>query len=148
MHPDLEQAIASLLSKTKTNTLLQARKDLTEKYQGKAPPMNELECLAYLGARMPATYAVLSQIMHALPIQPRSLLDLGSGPGTALWAASACFPSLETIIAYEQNPLLIDIGAKLAKTAPFPALLKTTWQHHNLATSTTLPTLRSLCSLR
>ena len=38
------------------------------------------------------------------------MLDLGSGPGTALWAAMEHWPTLETMHAWEREPLAIDLG--------------------------------------
>ena len=47
--------------------------------------------LAYAVARMPATYAVLetvlSEVAKRWPFKIKTFLDLGSGPGTAYWAA-------------------------------------------------------------
>src|ERR1700728_4896773 len=55
--------------------------------------------LSYALARMPATYAAVTASLNALReiiphFAPSSLLDVGSGPGTASWAAAAAFSSL------------------------------------------------------
>ena len=57
--------------------------------------------LAYVLTRMPATYAVATAVFEALKevasgFAPKSLLDVGAGPGTASWAASEAWPIFAT----------------------------------------------------
>src|SRR5471030_871273 len=52
----------------------------------------ETDALAYALARMPATYAAVTASLNALAeirpeFAPASLIDVGAGPGTAVWAA-------------------------------------------------------------
>jgi len=73
------------------------------------------DALAYALVRMPATYAVVTASLNALcemrpDFEPKSLLDVGAGPGTASWAAAEAFSSLE-------NFTLLDINAALQKLA-------------------------------
>ncbi|KAL3678042.1 hypothetical protein R1sor_020998 [Riccia sorocarpa] len=54
---------------------------------------------AYVAARMPAIYGavhrVLSEVSRRVPdFKPSRLLDFGSGPGTALWAANEVWPGV------------------------------------------------------
>src|SRR5579872_2978537 len=61
---------------------------------------SDIERAAYLATRMPATFAAVSaalqQLKHQMPLfAPRSLLDLGAGPGTAAWASVQKFPTLD-----------------------------------------------------
>src|SRR5262249_48540543 len=54
------------------------------------------DVLAYAFARLPATYAAAAAVFNAvretLPaFQPRTMLDVGAGPGTAAFAAGAAF---------------------------------------------------------
>ncbi len=51
-----------------------------------------LQAIAYVASRMPGCYAAIYNIMDELSVRlplfrPRSMLDFGSGPGTAVWAA-------------------------------------------------------------
>ena len=72
--------------------------------------------LSYMATRMPATYAVCYHVLNQLQMHGQeiiSLLDLGAGPGTVLWAASQLFPSLSQITLLEQDRALIQEGAKL-----------------------------------
>ncbi len=64
---------------------------------------------------MPATYAAVSACLNALTearpdFAPKTLLDVGAGPGTASWAAAETFTSL-------QDFMLLDINAALQKLA-------------------------------
>jgi ribosomal protein RSM22 (predicted rRNA methylase) len=79
----------------------------------------EADALAYALARMPATYAAVTASLNALreiapDFAPKSLLDVGAGPGTATWAAVEAFPSLETLTLVDANPALralaLDLG--------------------------------------
>src|SRR6202790_400633 len=59
------------------------------------------DALAYALARMPATYAAVTAKLNArrdiTPLfAPKSLLDVGAGPGTATWAAAEAFSSLQS----------------------------------------------------
>jgi hypothetical protein len=64
------------------------------------------ETLAYAAARLPACYAVSHRVFQELRVRspgfvPTSILDFGSGPGTAIWAAQEVRPGhLLTTIYY------------------------------------------------
>lgn len=84
---------------------------------------------AYLAARMPATYAavsaVLSEWRRRQPgIEIETMLDMGSGPATAFWAASEQFPGLKAATLVEQDGDLITIGRRLLEGSGTAA---TTW---------------------
>jgi uncharacterized membrane protein YgcG len=56
------------------------------------PAYTESQALAYGVSRLPGCYAAASRVfkelqLRAVGFQPRSMLDFGSGPGTAIWAA-------------------------------------------------------------
>src|SRR5689334_17370454 len=60
---------------------------------------SDIDALAYALVRMPATYAAVAACLDALQMArpdfaPQSLIDLGAGPGTAVFAATETFPSL------------------------------------------------------
>ena len=48
---------------------------------------------------------------------PRSLLDVGAGPGVAAWAAVAAWPSLEQLTLVEAEPEMIAAGRELLPDA-------------------------------
>src|SRR5436190_18091494 len=86
---------------------------------------------------MPATYAQLRGALAATAARipgwaPATMLDLGSGPGTALWAATAQWPSLSALAAWEREPALIALGLSLARVSQAPAVRTTGWERLDL----------------
>ncbi len=63
------------------------------------------ELLAYIIARLPATYAAIVQVLNQLPKEMvfTSLLDLGAGPGTATFAALSEIQTLQKATLIEQD---------------------------------------------
>jgi ribosomal protein RSM22 (predicted rRNA methylase) len=79
---------------------------------------SESDALAYALARMPATYAAAIATLNALcelrpDFAPKSLLDVGAGPGTASWAAAETFSSLQTFTLLDANAALRALALKL-----------------------------------
>jgi ribosomal protein RSM22 (predicted rRNA methylase) len=69
------------------------------------------DALAYALARLPATFAAVASVLAALRqaaphVAPRTLLDVGAGPGTASWAAVECFSGLTGIQLVDDNEYL------------------------------------------
>jgi len=80
------------------------------------------DALAYALARMPATYAAVAEALgrfaEAHPdFAPRTLLDAGSGPGSASFAAAAAFSSLSRFALVDRNGPLLALAATLAASA-------------------------------
>ena len=103
---------------------------------------SDLGALAYLATRMPATFgavdAVLREVGRRLPDwEGKSLLDLGSGPGTAAWAAVEQFPSLLQTVLWDQSRKAIQWGKKLA--AAHPVLSRAEWIHGSIDSVKDLP---------
>ena len=99
---------------------------------------------AYTLVRMPATYAANVHALRNLAssvagFAPRTLLDLGSGPGTSAWAAAEVFPSIETFTLLERDVGLVDLGRSLARRSESSALRQAEWMSLDIANSTTLP---------
>lgn len=74
---------------------------------------------AYLIARLPATFAanayVFREVARLMPeLNPQSALDLGAGPGTAMWAAREVWSSLSTFTLVESNAEFLRLGRRLA----------------------------------
>jgi ribosomal protein RSM22 (predicted rRNA methylase) len=79
----------------------------------------EADALAYALARMPATYAAVTASLNALreirtDFAPKTLLDVGAGPGTATWAAAEAFTSLENFTLLDANRALRALALDLA----------------------------------
>jgi ribosomal protein RSM22 (predicted rRNA methylase) len=71
----------------------------------------EADALAYALARMPATYAAVAASLNALceirpDFAPKTLLDIGAGPGTATWAGAEAFSSLADFMSIDANTAL------------------------------------------
>jgi ribosomal protein RSM22 (predicted rRNA methylase) len=117
---DLQQAIDQIVEHTSHASLKKARELLSLDYkQGKTSPFSdEAKSLAYLGARMPATFGAVHKVLMQVPFPIRHLLDLGAGPGTAAWAASEIFPDLQKITLIEQSKEAISLGKRLAQNRP------------------------------
>jgi len=75
---------------------------------------------AYLITRLPATFAanqyVFREVKRLAPeLNPRSLLDLGAGPGTAMWAAREVWPEISSFTLLESNKEFLRLGQRMAK---------------------------------
>jgi ribosomal protein RSM22 (predicted rRNA methylase) len=86
---------------------------------GSAAIRDHTDALAYALARMPATYAAVIASLNALresapDFAPKSLLDIGAGPGTAAWAAAEAFPSLQDFTLLDANAALRALALDLA----------------------------------
>ncbi len=85
---------------------------------GSAAIRTEADALAYALARMPATYAAVAASLNALceisaDFAPKSLLDIGAGPGTATWAAAEAFSSLADFTSIDANGALRTLALDL-----------------------------------
>lgn len=106
------QRAADLLSRRYRNEVRDGRLHLSD----------ELAAKAYLATRLPATYAAIRASLAAFEelrpdFQPRSLLDIGSGPGSVLWAVRDQWPSLEEAVMVEASAAIRQIGEQLAEHA-------------------------------
>lgn len=73
---------------------------------------HEIERLAYIAIRMPATVAVITRVLEEIQCDaPMTLLDVGSGPGSVFWAASSL--NITKAFAIEHEKGWIDIARKL-----------------------------------
>lgn len=102
----LRQAVDTMLHGTPAAEIGRAAAILSERYRaeirdGRLHMNADLAVKAYLATRMPATFAALHASLdataEAMPdFRPATMLDVGSGPGTALWAAATVWPGLES----------------------------------------------------
>src|SRR5258708_3931273 len=53
--------------------------------------------------------------------------DLGAGPGTALWSATATWPTITLARAVEVEPRMLAVGQVLAQGASHPAVRGAGW---------------------
>lgn len=135
---ELQEAIALEAEKFKLKEIQAAREQLTKRYRNtekKASPAiaNERERCAYLVARMPATYAVIRGVLNELigrmgDEELCSLLDLGAGPGTVMWAAGSLLPSITRYCLVEQDAESMKLGKRLAGVSKISALSEAEWR--------------------
>jgi ribosomal protein RSM22 (predicted rRNA methylase) len=145
----LQQAIEEEIERIGFRDIVEAREDLTDRYrQGLSKKQNfmmtEAHRYAYLATRLPATYAaihfVLEEIRGLIPDTPvKSLLDLGAGPGTGIWAACELFPEIEKITLIEKDPNLIVLGKRLGAYSENKAITHADWQTGDLERLKDLP---------
>src|ERR1700688_4113206 len=81
---------------------------------------SEADALAYALARMPATYAAVTASLNAFreirpDFAPATLLDVGAGPGTATWAATEAFSSLQRFTLVDANNALRELALDLTR---------------------------------
>lgn len=124
--PDtLRARVDALLEGRSVTELAEASARLTQRYRaetrdGSLHLHDNRAAAAYVAARLPATYAAvhaaLNALVEAVPtLRPRSLLDAGAGPGTALWAAAEVFGTLEEAELLEASGAIRAVGEVLAE---------------------------------
>lgn len=113
---------------------------ISQTYRGggnSAAIKSEADALAYALARMPATYAAVTASLNALgeirpDFAPENLLDVGAGPGTATWAATEAWPSLQRFTLLDANGALRELALDLGRGS---TRLRAIDYHHHEATS-------------
>ncbi len=146
---ELSTALETGLAKYKLNQLAQAAARLSERYRlpEKATgnfQLDSLERAAYLAVRLPATFAaasaVLAEVRRLEPaLRIESLLDLGAGPGTAMWAAAEIFGELQSCVSIERDNEFIRLGKSLAQPARSSVLRQAAWRQLDLQRVAELP---------
>jgi ribosomal protein RSM22 (predicted rRNA methylase) len=119
----LRSALEALLDGVPASELARSSETLSRRYRdevrdGAAHLATPSAALAYVATRMPATFAAahraLSETALAQPdLAPASLLDVGAGPGTLLWATQAVWPHLQSAELIEPSPAIRAIGEQL-----------------------------------
>jgi ribosomal protein RSM22 (predicted rRNA methylase) len=139
--PLLRAAVDRALSGRRAGDLAAVAAALSERYReerrdGRLHVTNDDDALAYLTVRLPATYAALrasfAAINQARPdFAPKTALDIGAGPGTALWAALDCWPALADVVLIEASPAFRACGEALSRETPVP---RVAWRTADVAT--------------
>lgn len=152
--PPLRHAVERTLSGRRPADLAATAAALSRRYReerrdGRFHVASEADVLAYLAVRLPATYAAVrasfAAIKQARPdFAPQTALDIGAGPGTALWAAADCWPALADAVLIEARPEFRACGEALARAALLPHI---TWRVADVATDAIDVTPRDLVTL-
>ncbi len=138
----MQQALQASVSHVAPQDLTRAIADLSSRYRDKQPGSGPVarspeDVAAYAAYRFPATYAAIHSALTALKEQqpewkPKSLLDLGSGPGAGLWAARDVWPSIEQVKALDAEPAMIALGRQIVADVGEPVLQVTDWRQIDL----------------
>lgn len=138
---ELQDAIQRETGKVDRRKLAQATAQLTEHYQAadfSTPAVvSEAHRAAYLAVRLPATYAAISRVFAEITLRApqeeiASLLDLGAGPGTALFAAAEEFPQLRQATLLETDAGWIAVGKRFAEQSESPIVQQAQWLRQDL----------------
>ncbi len=130
--PDLKGALDRLSQGLSRNDLAARAAGISANYRSGGSSTiirNSDDALAYAMARMPATYAAISACLDAIgetcpDFTPKTLLDVGAGPGTATWAATDACPSLNDFSLLDANSALRTLALALAQDSPRLAALR------------------------
>ncbi|HEX3114728.1 MAG TPA: small ribosomal subunit Rsm22 family protein [Bradyrhizobium sp.] len=122
---ELKSALESRLQGVSRNEAASRAALISKTYReggGSSAIASEADALAYALARMPATYAAVAASLNAFreirpDFAPKSLLDIGAGPGTATWAAAEAFSSLQTFVLVDANRALRTLALDLSRSS-------------------------------
>lgn len=140
---ELKLAIEEIVKGKKIPHISQAREELTERYKASNSSSefitSDRQREAYIVSRMPATYAVVKRVMEEIAarapeIKPKTLLDLGAGPGTVAWAVAQIFSDMDKATLIEKDRDFISIGKTLAARGSQKILNHLQWNLQNLET--------------
>ena len=125
--PGLKSAIQEYLTGSEEGSLVDSTRRMSQRYREGGRSDTGLDFRAYLVARLPATYAAvafcLAELAKRVPqFTPASLLDAGSGPGTAAWAAAVAYPELSSFTFLDNNAQFLRLACSLAAQSDHPAL--------------------------
>ncbi|MBK6314056.1 MAG: rRNA methyltransferase [Blastocatellia bacterium] len=149
--PDaIRHAIEESATGVPVAALAKASTELSESYRApkhhgaKQHVASREQRLAYGIARAPATFGAVSAALEAVrevasEIVVGSVTDLGSGPGTAVWAAAETFPSLESASCVERDGGFIEMGRELARAASYPVASSLRWVSADLVSASIPP---------
>lgn len=117
---DLNEILTNFQTNISSSDLQIAYRSISKAYRAHQPfSLNTTHlALAYILIRMPATVAALEAVMkHLKPYKGdlKTLLDLGCGPGSTLWAAKDSFSSLEKATLVDTAGTVMDLGQQIAQ---------------------------------
>jgi ribosomal protein RSM22 (predicted rRNA methylase) len=144
----LQHAIDQLIESKSLLSLSQARQELTDRYRTSIKSAQfmttDAQRYSYIATRLPATYAAIEAVLQAvkerLPaLSVQTALDLGTGPGTALWALDHCFSTLSTYTLIEQDASLIQLGKQLIELSEASQFKSVEWQQESFDQMATFP---------
>ena len=143
----LLDAIQQETDKIDRRKLAQAATQLSDTYKAadfSSPAITtEAHRAAYLAVRLPATYAAIQRVLSEIQLRApqaeiNSLLDIGAGPGTALFGASEEFP-LQQATLLEVAAEWLSLGKRLAAKSQLPVVREAQWLKQDLRSGFSCP---------
>jgi ribosomal protein RSM22 (predicted rRNA methylase) len=137
---ELQRFVDDRLAGRRGAALRRSAGELSTRYRetgGAGPAARGAEAIdAYAATRLPATHAAAATALaelHRIGFAPASQLDLGTGLGSAAWAAAEAFPSLRRIVAVDAVAGMLEAAAAAAAQASLPALRGAEFRSGDLA---------------
>jgi ribosomal protein RSM22 (predicted rRNA methylase) len=117
----IASAIADWLDSEGRGSRKPGVQNLTKTY-AKGGSSVRADVASYLVARAPATGAAVARALHYVreinaTLAPTSLLDVGTGPGTATWVARDQFPTIVQSVGLDSNMDFIKAAGAIAAKA-------------------------------
>jgi ribosomal protein RSM22 (predicted rRNA methylase) len=118
----LADALEALAEGRSGRDLAERAQAISALYRSGAPSSrairDEADALAYALTRMPATYAAVRAALESLAerapdFSPRTVADIGCGPGTASWAVADVYPYGLDLRLFDSNRALMDLAIGL-----------------------------------
>ena len=118
----IEHVITTILKDRDNDGWVKHASELHERYVGRDKAKGYIrdsdDALAYLAMRVPATFAqhmnAFASVAELTPTwKPTTMLDIGSGPATAAWAATEIWPSITTVTAIDTDANLLAFGERI-----------------------------------
>ena len=140
---DLQSGIEQLTTNKSLVGLSKRVARISEGYRrfesSKLAVREEDDVTAYAVSRLPATYAAVATVFASLSsaypeFRPTDILDIGAGPGTASWAASQTWESIETARLVDHSASFLDVARRLAATANSRALQSAQFERADITT--------------
>lgn len=133
---DLQRFLDDRLADRAGAALRRSAGELSARYQagsgGGPVARTGAEVAAYAATRLPATFAAVASALDELAdcgFAPVSQLDLGTGLGSAVWAAAEAFPgSLREVTALDAVPAMLQLAADAAAASALLAVRGAAWE--------------------
>ena len=137
---ELRRALDAATTGVSVRELRQAAVRLSEGYRSSTATgrrsvgrWSSVDYLAYAATRMPAIYRAAAAVFRELrarcpELRVESVLDIGAGPATCLWAAWTEFDALVRVMLVEPDPAMVALGKRLTEGTELTQRVETTWQ--------------------
>jgi ribosomal protein RSM22 (predicted rRNA methylase) len=116
------------------------------------PPLQyeKNQSFAYVAHRVPGIYGCNYRVLHEIKVrfpdfQPKVVLDFGSGPGTAVWAARELWPDIKEFHVVEPSEAMTEVSKVLLDG--FPVFRRKFLQEGKLVTAQLVVASYSLSEL-